>query len=230
MHAIVTVHDVMPHTMPEVADIIKRLWPFPRPQICLLVVPGRPWTVDQRDQLRRWQESGFELAAHGWLHETERISTLYHQLHSKLISRNVAEHLSLTDQEVCALIRRNHAWWVQNGFEPPQLYVPPAWAMGRVSREQLAALPYRYYETTNGILDARMNVFKWLPLAGFESDNRWRKIALRIFNGLNLQISSPNRPLRLSIHPYDFEYLLGDTIMDWLNGVEKWVNYRQVFN
>lgn len=230
MHAIVSVHDVMPRTLGPVSRIVERLKRFPHDRITLLVVPGRSWRPEQLDVLLGWQAAGFELAGHGWVHHTERIDTLYHKLHSALLSRDAAEHLSLPREAVCGLICQNFEWWEENGFDPPTLYVPPAWAMGAVSRVDLARLPFRFYETAGGLLDARTGTFRRLPLAGFEADTPFRAHFLRIFNRLNELISSPSRPLRISLHPYDFEYGLAGSIMPALERVREWRQYGELFD
>lgn len=226
-HALVSIHDVMPATLARVEQILQALPPRP---VCLLVVPGLDWSADQLDTLHRWQREGHELAGHGWLHHAARIETLYHRAHSLLISRQVAEHLSLDETEIAALIRRNHAWWVDHGFEPPDLYVPPAWAMGRIRPARLRELPFRLYEDTGGVLDGPTGRYARLPLAGFEADRRWRALFLRPWNALNRRLSTPSRPLRLSIHPSDFDYLLADQLTAWLNEISHWRLYRSLIH
>jgi predicted deacetylase len=90
----------------------------------------------------------------------------------------------------------------------PSLYVPPAWAMGRISRAGLRKLPFRYYETISGVYDAQADRFIRLPLLGFEADTRIRATALKLSNVLNRRLANAHRELRFAIHPTDFELYL----------------------
>lgn len=221
MHAIVSIHDVMPETIGNVANILERLPFIPPAKIALLVVPGLVWTAPQLTQLRQWQADGYELAGHGWLHLTSNITTPYHKLHSRLISRNVAEHLSLSESAVAALVDRNFEWWMAQRFALPTLYVPPAWALGNLSRATMNELPFRFFETNVGLYDSEAYKLTRLPLVGYEADTLVRTAFLRGWNWLNVQISSAERPVRISIHPYDFEYRLSHTILPTLRAVDR---------
>ena len=151
MQALLSIHDVMPHTLERVERILDWLKERGVPPVTLLVVPGRPWEAAQIDRLRELAETGYELAAHGWLHETLP-RRLYHRLHAALISRNVAEHLDLDPKGILELMQRSRNWFGDNNLPQPNFYVPPAWALGPVSKSELAQAPYRLVETTRGVL------------------------------------------------------------------------------
>ena len=228
-HAIVSIHDVMPATLPRVQEMLGLLHRLPPQHIALLIVPGVGWDTAQLAQLRDWQRAGYELAGHGWLHRARGVRGLYHRLHSKVISRDAAEHLALSSDEILQLMQRSYRWFAQHDLQAPQLYVPPAWAMGRVRRRQLAATPFRYFETTAGILDAHQRRFRWLPLAGFEADQPWRAPTLRLWNELNRSVSSAGRPLRVALHPQDLKLLLGQHLRHWLHNIERSHHYGELF-
>ena len=210
---IVSIHDVMPETMSPVAAILERLDRRGAPKPILLVVPGRAWKTTELAQLRAWADSGIPLAGHGWHHQTSPAVTLYHRLHSALLSRNVAEHLALDTSGVLALLDRNYTWFDEQFLPGPELYVPPAWAMGAVSRAELARLPFRFYETLTGIYDAHDDSFHRIPLVGYEADTPLRTAALKVFNVANYALARAwSRPLRIAIHPYDFDYRLREDL------------------
>lgn len=228
--AIISVHDVMPQTMDNVETLLSRWLPAVAPdRVVLLVVPGLDWQPRELDRLRTWQRQGYELAGHGWRHSVQRVDTAYHRLHSALVSRNVAEHLPLSEHELDTLLRNNHQWFEHHDFTAPELYVPPAWALGKLSAETLQRLPFRYYESTTGLLDSQHNRFRRLPLAGFEADRYWRVPGLRTWNGINRLFASLQRPLRLSIHPFDHELCLARSLKRWVAQVQP-VAYRSLFN
>lgn len=229
MEAIVSIHDVMPATLDRVRNIIDEMPATCLENLVLLIVPGLDWRASEVEQLREWQDDGMVLAGHGWRHEVSSIKGAYHRLHSLIISRNAAEHLSLTPDEIADLIERNFCWFVDHGLDSPELYVPPAWAMGSISRDRLAASPYRYFEVTSGLIDAQTGRVNRLPLVGFEADNIVREFMLRLSNLGNEVLANVLPPLRISIHPYDLEYRIAGDLRNLLGKVESNLDYRGVF-
>lgn len=209
---LVSVHDVMPSTMPAVRAIVARLLEWGVQGAGLLVVPGLQWDSEDLSQLRDWSRSGFVLAGHGWNHRCTDHRRIGHRIHSALMSRDAAEHLSRPAAELRDLVRRNYGWFRDADLPAPEMYVPPAWAMGALTNRDLDELPFRYYETLTGIYDAMARRRYRLPLAGFEADTAARAFGLRIFNRINRRWSVHGKAvLRIAIHPYDFSYrLAGD--------------------
>lgn len=228
MHAIVSIHDVMPHTLDRVSELLQRMSHLSSRHITLLVVPGLDWTAAELDVLVGFEHAGYRLAGHGWHHRTTSVRTMYHRIHAGLLSRQAAEHLSLESAHILELIRNCHAWFANKGLALPDLYVPPAWAMGKVSRQQLGQTPFRYFETTAGLYDSHTRRRALLPLAGFEADTRLRATSLRCWNAANCRLGSARRPLRLSIHPDDHRLLLQDSLEQYLSRISATVDYHAV--
>ena len=228
MHALISIHDVMPETIDKVADILDTL---PEPcleNLVLLIVPGRNWQPQQIERLRQWQQSGLILAGHGWVHEAEKLNGFYHKLHSFFISRNAAEHLALSQAKILELMKRNYDWFIKNDLESPDYYVPPAWALGFVDRSKLQTTPFCYIENTLGIIALSDNRIKGLPLCGFEADTTFRKIFLTVWNNFQKLCSTKKYPLRISIHPNDFELLLNKQLNSFLQQVTKARHYQSL--
>lgn len=207
LRALVSIHDVMPETRTRVAALLRTMpETIPPERVVLLVVPGRDWSGADRDWLRSLQQQGYELAGHGWSHRCAPPRTLYHRLHSLLLSRDAAEHLSLDADAIAQLIRANRRWFHEQGLDEPELYVPPAWALGALPRRDLKALPFRYYETLSGIHDVQRDRFRRLPVIGFEADTPGRAAMLRLINLVQLRLARwLDRPVRVAVHPYDAE-------------------------
>lgn len=211
--AVVSVHDVMPATLDEVATILSLTERHAIGPVTLLVVPGLDWTAEQLATLRRWQDAGHELAGHGWRHRAETIRGLSHRLHSLVLSRDAAEHLALDSGAIAVLVRRCFGWFWEAGLDAPRLYVPPAWAMGAIARPALEALPFRYVEVLSGVLDTRARRLERMPLVGFEADTAWRAHALRRWNRINLAYARRRGvPLRVAIHPHDLGLRLAEDV------------------
>lgn len=229
MYAIVSIHDVMPHTLPRVQELLAKMAHLEAANITLLVVPGLPWDAAQLATLKQLEQHGYRLAGHGWLHTVRRINTLYHRVHSTCISRRAAEHLSMSPAEIDTLIRDCYQWFADHGFALPDMYVPPAWAMGAASDAILKAAPFRYFETTSGLHDSETGKRVTLPLAGFEADTLWRQVSLRAWNSVNSLVGTQQKPLRVSVHPNDHHLLLAPSLESTLARISKAVPYASVF-
>lgn len=222
LRGLVSIHDVMPETRPAVSALLEGLSALPASAVTLLVVPGRAWSMDDLAWLRELQRRGHPLAGHGWYHRCAEPRTLGHRLHSAVLSRNVAEHLSLNGEGVVALIRACHAWFGERGLTPAPLYVPPAWALGPLPAARMRTLPFRYYETLTGLHDSHTGRFTALPLVGFEADTAGRALGLRLLNGVNLAAARlSGRPLRIAIHPYDAGLRLGAELPRWIARLDR---------
>lgn len=226
VRALVSVHDVMPETLDPVARLLDLLDTQGVRPVTLLVVPGRDWQPAQIEQLRQWQARGHELAGHGWLHHVERPRGLYHRLHARFISRNVAEHLALDATGIAALIARNHAWFANHDLPAPSLYVPPAWAMGAIARRDLAALPFAHHEYLGGVLSARSGRFLPIPMLGYEADTPARAPVIRLWNHINRQRARASGWLRIGIHPWDLDLHLAEDLRRDLQGYRSPASYE----
>ena len=231
LQAIVSVHDVMPQTLPQIEAILEKLKKRPVAPVTILVVPGKQWSGQQLDWLRGQQAEGIVIAGHGWQHQVTERKTLYHKLHGLLLSRMVAEHLSLSEQEIVALIKRCYHWFIDHGFEAPPLYVPPAWAMGSIQNKTLDTLPFSMYENFTGVYRAGEQDFTRLPLAGYEADNVLRTSFLAGWNRFNeMRARKNNRPLRITLHPHDLSLGLAKQIDRQLSRADGFLDYHQLFN
>lgn len=198
-----SIHDVTPGTLERVAGLVRRLERHGLPKATLLVIPGAGWDAPALARLGELAAAGHPLAGHGWTHRAARIGGPYHRLHSALVSGPVAEHLGLDAHGIAALIRGCHAWFRAHDLPVPELYVPPAWAMGRIPRSWLAKLPFRRYEYARGIYDARLGRFTPLPVIGFEAEGNLRAGILRAWNRVNRWAAPRLGGLRIAIHPHD---------------------------
>lgn len=235
--------------MDRVERILEWLKDRGVPPVTLLVVPGLPWTPGQIERLRELAATGHELAAHGWLHQTMP-RRLYHRLHATLISRNVAEHLDLDSEGILQLMQRSRNWFGQNELPLPDFYVPPAWALGPISKHDLEQVPYRLIETTRGLIHLGRDTcpqtsassdkhrggpradhptlsFQKLPLTGYEADTPLRECFLRRWNAAQARAARRNkRPLRISIHPDDLDLRVADQLDEQIQATNQFQTYR----
>ncbi|WP_439101491.1 DUF2334 domain-containing protein [Congregibacter sp.] len=226
---LLSIHDVMPETLDDVQKLLELIAGSGLAPPALLVVPGRNWQHDEITQLRAWVSGGCELIAHGWHHHTKP-TRLRHRLHALLLSRNVAEHLAFDRDEIVALMQRSQDWFSRQGLPRPTTYIPPAWALGLSPRE-LTLQPFDHVETLSGLYSKGSGTvrFKALPLLGFEADNGFRALFLRLWNGLQRrQAQRRGRPLRISIHPHDGELRLRKDLETILASRWTCLHYDQI--
>jgi len=216
---LVSVHDVMPQTLPQVRRILALLKETGAAPANLLVCPGFDWTDTDTAVLRDLVAEGHHIAGHGWRHRVDRVRGWRHRLHAALISRNVAEHLALDAAGVADLMARCHDWFPAHGLPAPTLYVPPAWALGPADGDSLRTLPFRWVETLLGFTDITTGRFVPVPLAGYEADTTTRAVALRLLNAASrLAARALCMPLRIAIHPDDLDLRLGEALKCTLRG------------
>ena len=102
----ISIHDVSPQNLDDIKNIIDTLkCQFNINKICILVIPGLDWKFHQIKQLKIWQNSGIEIAAHGWKHEALTKKSCYHKIHSLIMSANCAEHLSKNSQDIMKILQ-----------------------------------------------------------------------------------------------------------------------------
>jgi hypothetical protein len=211
----ISIHDVMPETLERVGEqlsMIERRCPGP---VTLLVVPGRDWPPEAIERVGAWARSGHALAGHGWSHRARSIRGLKHRLHSLLVSRDCAEHLALEGAEIVDLMRRNRRWFVGHGLPAPELYVPPAWALGRVEIAALRETGFERVETMTGTLDLESGRFRRSALVGFEAASAWQVPVLKLSNAVNAGLARW-LPLRIALHPDDHRLPLAGDLHHYL--------------
>ena len=220
-----SLHDVCPDSFDLAETIVERLSVAGVHPLCILIIPSGDWAPRQLDALRRWERDGHTLAGHGWSHRSAPPRTIHHRLHSFFFSRDAAEHLGRTNAELQEIIQLGARWFASVGLTAPALYVPPAWAIGELPLRSFSETPYRWVETLTGIYSVRAHRFTRLPLVGFEADTRFRARALRGLNGMNRLVArAAGRPIRIAIHPHDFELLLADDLAQLVRGAHRVVS------
>jgi len=110
-------------------------------------------------------------------------------------------------------MRRSHDWFAQQGLPSPRLYVPPAWALGKVSAPALANLPFAHVEVLQGFIEVESQKRIRTAMVGFEADVPWRALAVRLWNlGQLAQQKVLRQPLRIGLHPFDRRLLLANDL------------------
>lgn len=206
-----SIHDVMPGRLKAVQSLIDQSCALGWRPPLLLVVPGLDWDRAGLNQLHRWQAQGHELAGHGWFHRINGYGGLKHRLHAALISRQVAEHLSLKADGIIALMQRCFAWFGEHDLNPPVRYVPPAWALGPLSIARLRQQPFAEVETLRGIITLASGQWSHGALLGYEAGNRFQQYALSVSNAINRQ-RAQRTGLRIGLHPDDAQHPLADSL------------------
>jgi predicted deacetylase len=216
----------MPATMPSVRRTLALLERHDVHPVTLLVVPGSGWDERGIRELRALADAGYRLAGHGWHHRAECIRGIRHRLHSLFLSRNVAEHLALGRDGVLALMARCRDWFEVHDLSPPDLYVPPAWALGDVRADDLRrAGLFRQVELFSGVLDVATGEVAPSPVLGYEADAAIRVPVLRLWNAWGRRRAAPAGCLRIGIHPADIDFPLRDALVADLMRFRHYADY-----
>ncbi len=202
----------MPETLADVRRILERLERHGITRVTLLVVPGRNWSPGDIDELRGLLGPRIETAGHGWTHTARHVRGVRHLMHSLTISRHSAEHLALSKNDVRALVTRCHEWFAGLDLPTPVLYVPPAWALGPLPPGEWDPLPFEQVETLTGVWFVKERRFCRMPMVGYQADTGLRELACRAWNAANVAVARVGHPLRVAIHPQDFELRLADSL------------------
>ena len=230
MNCNISIHDVRPNNLNKIIKIINLLFDkYNIRKITLLVIPGLNWNNKQIKILKTLQEKkGIELAAHGWYHKSNPIKTIYHYIHSKILSANSAEHLSRSKLSIIKLLKDSHSWFINQGLNSPTLYVPPAWALGNIDKEDLSALPFNEFEMISGIFIN--NKFIFIPLIGFKTKTYFKFIIVKVLNFINYLSYSFFGLMRIAIHPDDFNLLLKGDIDKYLRKITTNFSFSELKN
>ena len=221
MNPLFTIHDVLPETLDDILEVIRVMDSCGLPPAPILVSPGCGWADEQVETLQTLARNGHELVGHGWIHQVQKIRGVRHRIHSLLLSRNAAEHLAMSTEDLENMLRRCHAWFPEHDLPAPTMYVPPAWGLGKLPRQTMRKLPFRHYETLTGIYDSETDIFTRLPLVGFEADTVARALGLTLFNTVNTTLARiMGKPLRVAIHPRDLQLKLGKKLRKLLAASE----------
>ena len=225
----ISIHDVSPENISIIENIVNILnLKYNIKKLSLLIIPGLDWNKNQIDKLKYWQTQGIQIAAHGWTHVSQKKKSFFHIIHSFLISKDCAEHLSKKRSEIVYLINKSYNWFIKNNFESPILYVPPAWALGKLNRKDIVFLPFKIIECTTGML--HKGEYRFLPLIGFEAKTRIRAHLLKFFNGINFILGRLVGIVRITVHPNDFNLLLSDDANMYLKTANNTVFLNELIN
>ena len=216
MKSYISIHDVAPHNLGDIENIIQILInQFYINKICILVIPGLNWKKHQIQKLRSWQNDCIEIAAHGWNHQAEPTKSFYHKIHSVIMSDNCAEHLSKDKKTIFNIMKNSYDWFIINGFQKPRLYVPPAWALGKIKTQDLSQFNFTHFECTTGVIYNKK--YRFVPLLGFEERTIIKSLVRRFFNFLNYFMAYFTGIIRIAIHPDDFNLYLKKDVFKYLS-------------
>ncbi|SVE55600.1 uncharacterized protein METZ01_LOCUS508454, partial [marine metagenome] len=105
----ISIHDVAPNNLDSIENIILLMQSkYKINKLCLLVIPGLDWKTQQVEQLISWQNSGIEIAAHGWNHKSKSKTSFFHMIHGLFLSGNCAEHLSKSRDVLVDLMNNSY--------------------------------------------------------------------------------------------------------------------------
>ena len=229
MRYYISIHDVAPENINTIENIVNVLrFKYNITKLSLLIIPGLNWNTEQIKKMKNWQVQGIQVVAHGWTHVAQKKKSFLHIIHSFIISKDCAEHLSKNREDIVHLINKSFNWFIKNNFESPTLYVPPAWALGKINRNDIFLLPFDMVECTTGMF--YKGKYRFLPLIGFEAKTLIRSKLLKFFNVINFIFGKLVGIVRITVHPNDFNLLLSDDVKMYLNNANNTIFLNELMN
>ncbi len=211
---IVSIHDVRPGLLPEIQQMMSTLAQIGISRTSLLVIPNfhrhEPITANQAliYELRRLQDQGHEIVLHALYHledaQPDR-GGVREFLLARLHTRGEGEFLRLHREEARKRIASGLECLRRLGFSPTG-FVAPAWLYSKDSVAAISDNGLEYYTTLYHICTT--DPPSRIPSRAIVW---WNRKYLRCLSNLFLprmsqRIMSQQQPLRLALHPPDFQH------------------------
>lgn len=140
------------------------------------------------------------------------------------LARRARAHVALA-RGPAGVLAAAAAWFPDNGFATPSLYVPTAWMLGALRSDDLAWAPFPMIETLRGVRQPRRRRFDALPLVGFEADTGLCAAGLGWANVTAPWGGRRKGWLRIALHPYDQRLRSAPAIEPWLRAIPEAASY-----
>ena len=209
--AVVSIHDVAPATQGESAHLLAHAEALGA-RTSLLVVPG-PWRgrrlgddVEFVAWLRRAEERGHEIVAHGWEHRgvVDPIARAHigQRLGERLLTRGCAEFAALGPAE--AERRALLSWEAlrSHGFAPTG-FVAPGWSLSPAGAQALRTVGFGYTTTRLAVSDLSAPNSIAVPAVCHRSGSPLSAIAAKMLVAVIEMRCRDRRSIRLALHPDD---------------------------
>lgn len=210
MKMVVSLHDVHPSSLAQVAQQRAALKAIGVRKTSLLVVPywhrGEPMEedVDFVKTLTRWRDEGDEIVLHGWTHSCEGMRETPGDLYWTRLYTNYEAEFLLAGPEECRIrLVTGRALFEKFGWSVVG-FIAPAWLMAQHVPDILRELGFAYTVTRTELIPlGRGSAPLHSPSLCYSTRSAWRRAASLGWNR-SLAQSLRRRPLmRVSLHPDD---------------------------
>lgn len=213
-HLIVSLHDVHPGSLAAVMEQREVLRMLGVGQCSLLMVPrfhhetkivNSPETIAWGTQC---QLRGDELVLHGYYHDcVGQPETIKNIFWSRFYTARESEFLDLHEIKVRERIERGRGVFAQCGWTAHG-FIAPAWLMGPKVTTILREVGFTYTNTANGIYLLNQGD-KFVPCRSlcWSVRSAWRRLLSPMWNHWLFGRNAGHTPMRISLHPRDFEFV-----------------------
>lgn len=211
----IEIHDVAPTTWARCAALLERLDAIGAPCTTLLVVPfyHRSVALDRApafvNSVSKRIARGDEVAVHGFVHLDEAAPprTMRGFVERRVLTRREGEFAAADAADARDRLSRALDIWRRTGWKVGG-FVPPAWLLGRDARDALASdgpFAFDYIALRRGILRLPAGCWLTTDLLWYSPTSAPRRWLSRVCTMLARARASPERLLRIALHPQDAE-------------------------
>lgn len=210
---VVSIHDVRPGLIDSVTRMLEILKNHGVAKTSLLVIPNfhhqEPLAEQPKilQKIRDWQTQGHELMQHALYHREDRPTkqTAWQYLVSRHYTNGEGEFYRLNKSTAQQRLQNGKKLFADWQFNSPG-FTAPAWLYSQESIEAIADCGFAYFTTLLGVqpinrpfISARAIV--WSHRAA------WRRFTSNlILPIIATRLMLMKRPLRIALHPPDFDY------------------------
>jgi len=213
---LVSLHDVSPRHSRAVEDILAEFRSLGLPPAVLLVVPDfhGGWSLSDHPafvgRLREWNDTGHELALHGYFHRELPEDQSNSQGPSAWLRRGFmtageGEFLSLSPERQRDRLATGLGMWDACGLGKPAGFVPPAWLHRADLPATLWEMGFSWTENHHGLL-FRDRASLRSPVITWASRDPVRRIGSLVFAPCALRAWRHEPLLRIAVHPHDWDH------------------------
>lgn len=232
MHpTLISISSVKPETLDQVDQLLAAVRDHGIRKTTLFVETEAHWATRDVDRLRRWRDKGVAFGGQGLSQSSIPVKHWKKPRWRRVHSTDTGIQSERTEANCVELIARCAEWFQSQRLARPNVYATPEWTLDRLSVSQLNRLPFRMYESRQGVIDINCRRMYSLPSVSFEADSWFRSFALRSVNASNRAAAViSRRPLRVSLHPYDLTLRLHDDVIRLLGSTTIAIDFLDLPN
>ena len=211
---IISIHDVSPHTLPDVKRILAELEAIGAREFSLLVVANhhrRGHLFDDPDFCRWLQERVFargdEAVIHGYFHHRDPrpVESLRDKVTTRFYTKGEGEFFDIAGADAIRIVNEARTEFRTLGLDP-RGFIAPAWLLSEGAEIALRTLGFDYTTHLRTVEDLAAGVVYQSQSLVWSTRSGWRRAASRLWNASLFRRLHDRSLMRIGIHPPDIQH------------------------